>query len=103
MANSLVSVSLSNVPFETAAATIAESAGLRAFRTGSVVVIVTSERAKKIDDANLASSLKSIGEMVGPFCAGFGPTPPSDKELKEKIINAKMKVLTGELEKLRKK
>jgi hypothetical protein len=44
-----VTVSLTNVPFETAVSSLAEAAGLRAYRNGSAVVIVTAERAKAID------------------------------------------------------
>jgi hypothetical protein len=45
-----VTLALANAPFETAVAVLAEAAGLRAFRTGNAAVIVTPERAKKIEE-----------------------------------------------------
>lgn len=88
-----VSLSLSNVAFETAAASLAEAAGLRAYRTGNVVVIVTPDRAKQIEDA--ATKLVPMG--LG-FPGGESATDFRVKELEEKV-----KKLTEELEKSRKK
>ena len=50
-AKTTVTVTLANVPFETAAAALAEAAGLRAFRTGNVAVVVTPERARQLESA----------------------------------------------------
>jgi hypothetical protein len=46
-----ITVALTNVPFETAVSSLAEAAGLRAYRNGGAIVIVTPERAKAIDQS----------------------------------------------------
>lgn len=47
-AKTAVTASLANVPFETAVATLAEAAGLRAVRNGNTVLVVTAARAKEL-------------------------------------------------------
>jgi hypothetical protein len=94
-AKSSLTVHLTNVAFETATASLAEAAGLRAFRTGNVVVIVTTERAKQIDEQHARLNPAFLGPMVG--FAETGTTESKVKELEEKI-----KKLTEELEKAKK-
>lgn len=92
-----VTMSLSNVAFETAAASLAEAAGLRAFRTGNVVVIVTPERAKQIED--VTAKANSVAGLGGP---AVGLTSDgSDTRIKE--LEEKVKKLMDELEKSRKR
>jgi type II secretory pathway component HofQ len=95
-AKTAVSVNLSNVAFETAAASLAEAAGLRAFRTGNVVVIVTTDRAKQIED----TAAKSVPNGLG----GFSTLPESPaNEARVKELDEKVKKLMEDLEKSRKK
>lgn len=89
-AKTAISVNLSNVAFETAAASIAEAAGLRAFRNGNVVVIVTSERAKQAE-----------GESHR-LIQGMPPMLEDPLEAKLKALEEKVKKLTEELEKSKK-
>lgn len=66
-AKAMVNVGLSNVAFETAAGTLAEAAGLRAFRNGNVVVVVTAERAKQV-----ATEKSAVGILGGCMGVNFG-------------------------------
>ena len=84
-----------NVAFETAAASLAEAAGLRAFRTGNVVVIVTTERAKQVDEQFARLNPSFLGATVG-----FVDPGAADGKLKE--LEEKIKKLTEELEKSKK-
>jgi hypothetical protein len=104
-AKTAINVNLINVAFETATASIAEAAGLRAFRNGNVVVIVTAERAKQVDVMAALAATGSVGEFDKPFCAGFGESPNLAKlrQMQEQIIKAKMAKLTAELESLKQK
>jgi hypothetical protein len=72
-AKNRVSVALTNAPFETAVGTLAEDAGLRAFRNGNAAVIVTPERAKRLE-----SRL-----VTGPGCLPIDPD--AGRELQEQI------------------
>lgn len=114
-AKSLVSVRLSNVAFENAAATLSEAAGLRAFRSGNVVVIVTPERAKEVDKEAKSFGVAPWGNGQLPIGAGGISVEqleaiskllnhkPSDDDGKKKELEEKVKKLTEELEKLKKK
>jgi type II secretory pathway component GspD/PulD (secretin) len=128
-AKSAVTLTLSNVPFETAAAGLAEAAGLRAFRTGSIVVIVTAERAKSVESAadNLpgvllgggpgrpAMSLEELESISRIFAGKGGDADVVRRELQklrdERVtidaerqkLEEQVKKLTAELEKARKK
>ncbi len=97
-AKSPISASLANVAFETAAASLAEAAGLRAFRTGNVVVIVTPERAKQVEEKSMIISRGGILQGASALPVDTTATETRVKELDEKV-----KKLTEELEKLRKK
>jgi hypothetical protein len=89
-AKTAITVSLSNVAFETAAASLAEAAGLRAMRTGNVVVIVSAERAKHIEE--------KTAKMTTGFPLLQAPVEPSALETKVKELEDKIK----ELEKTKK-
>jgi hypothetical protein len=104
-AKTAITINLTNVAFETAAGSIAEAAGLRAFRNGNVVVIVTAERAKQLDVIAALAATGSVGEFDKPFCAGFGESPNLAKlrQMQEQILKAKMAKLTAELEALKQK
>jgi len=94
-AKSPVSVHLSNVAFETAAASLAEAAGLRAFRNGNTVVIVTPERAKQVDEQYARLNPSFLGPTIGFV-------DPGAAEAKLKELEEKIKKLTEELEKSKK-
>lgn len=112
-AQTKVSVGLSNVAFETAAASLAEAAGLRAFRTGNVVVIVTPERAKQLESPPDGGPRVALGglpggggimtlgelETVGRLFAN----KPVETDARRKELEDKVRKLTEELERLRKK
>jgi hypothetical protein len=100
-AKNSVSVSLSNVAFETAAATLAETAGLRAFRTGNVVVIVTPERAKQIEEVSAKAAVIGFGGLGGPAIGLSSDANATDARIKE--LEEKIRKLTEEMEKSRKK
>ena len=104
-AKALVSVALANAPFETAVATLAEAAGLRAYRTGNAAVLVIPERARRMGPAVGAG---------GPDVGGEArlATPDATDRLRRELARAdderkalaeKVKMLTAELEKLKKK
>lgn len=94
-AKTLVSVHLSNVAFETATASLAEAAGLRAYRNGNTVVIVTAERAKQIDEQHARLNPSFLGPTVG-----FADPGAADSKVKD--LEEKIKKLTEELEKSKK-
>ena len=88
-----VTVHLSNVAFETATASLAEAVGIRAFRNGNTVVIVTVERAKQIDE--------QASRLNPPFLgAGIGFADPIEAKVKE--LEEKVKKLMEDLEKSKK-
>jgi hypothetical protein len=101
-----VSLTLANVPFETATAALAEAVGLRAFRTGNVVVIVTPDRARQIE-------APPVGLAIGqPIPESRLATPEQSDRVRQELSRAdderkaleeKVKKLTEELEKLKKK
>ena len=82
-----VTISLSNVAFETAAAGIAEAAGLRAFRNGNVVVIVTPERAKEIENPETPLRV-GVGGLAG-IGGGSGMMTLDDLETIARVFNGK--------------
>jgi hypothetical protein len=107
-AKAQVTLTLANVPFETAAAALAEAAGLRAFRTGNVVVVVTAERAKQVEAAG-----QGAGIGIGcPVPESRLATPEQSDRLRQdlsradderKALEEKVRKLTEELEKSKKK
>jgi hypothetical protein len=111
-AETKVTVALSNVAFETAAASLAEAAGLRAFRTGNVVVLVTPERAKQLESPpdggprvtlgglGGAGSLMTLGELES--IARLFANKPVETEARRKELEEKVRKLTEELQKLKK-
>jgi len=112
-AQTKVTVGLSNVAFDTAAASLAEAAGLRAFRTGNVVVIVTPERAKQLESppdggprvalGGLAGAggIMTLGELetVGRLFAN----KPVETEARRKELEEKVRKLTEEMDRLKRK
>lgn len=110
-AKTAVTLTLSNVPFETAAASLAEAAGLRAFRTANVVVIVTPERAK------VAESAVTLVPGFGMGCMGQIGMAPDEMTVLARTLATKnveadaqrakleeqVKKLTADLEALKKK
>ncbi|HEX3151402.1 MAG TPA: hypothetical protein VHR66_25210 [Gemmataceae bacterium] len=127
-AKTAVTLTLSNVPFETAAAGLAEAAGLRAFRTGNIVVIVTAERAKSAEGAaesmpavmlnglgRGAISLEELESISRIFAGKGGDADTIRRELQKfrddrvagdaerQKLEEQVKKLTAELEKTKKK
>lgn len=123
-----VTVCLSNVAFDTAAAAVAEAAGLRAFRTRNVVVVVTPERAKQVEGTDgamrvaLGPQTVTVDELeaIARLFTGKAGTPEArldairrelekqrqDREQAEdekKELTDKVKKLEEELGKLKKK
>lgn len=97
-----VSLALANAPFETAVLALSEAAGLRAFRAGNAAVVVTPDRAKKIDEASATG--------FPGFCGNGGGDPVEQLRRDQtraaderKALEEKVRVLTEELEKLKKK
>ena len=107
-----LTISLANVPFEVAVSNLAEAAGLRAFRNGASVAIVTPERALQRE--------KSLGgSHVGGCCSfssGYGVKleeletiarlfggKMGDPDGRIKELEAKVRTLTDELQKARTK
>jgi hypothetical protein len=88
-----VSVALNNAPFDTAVAVLAEAAGLRAFRTGNAAVLVTPERAAKIE---------AVPTGLGGLCGGV-PGIPSEADRQRQALEEKVRLLSDEVEKLKKK
>lgn len=108
-AKAAITVNLSNVAFETAAASLAEAAGLRAFRTGNVVVIVTPERAKQAfagADMPPRIALGGLGGLGGNVLTldeltSIGKlfsAKPADADARRKELEEKIRKLTEELE-----
>jgi len=101
-----VTLTLANVPFETAAAALAEAVGLRAFRTGNVVVIVSPDRARQVE-------APPAGLVIGqPIPESRLATPESSDRMRQELSRAdderkaleeRVKRLTEELEKPKKK
>lgn len=90
-AKAAVSVALANAPFETAVATLAEAAGLRAFRIGNAAVLVTPERAKTIE--RITSGTLDVG----------GESRLATPDVQRQAVEEKVRLLTEELERLKKK
>ena len=99
-----VTVTLANVPLETAAAALAEAVGLRAFRTGNVVVVVTPERARQLE-----TPAPGVG---GPSLESRLATPEQSDRVRQdwsradeerKALEEKVRRLSEELEKLKRK
>jgi len=88
-AKASVSVTLANAPFETAVSALAEAAGLRAFRTGNAAVLVTPERARRIEQAGVGIETPE-SRLVTP-------------DAQRQALEEKVRLLTEELEKLKKK
>jgi hypothetical protein len=101
-AKAKVSVALSNAPFETAVGVLAEAAGLRAFRIGHAAVIVTPERARQIE--GLANGCPVPESQPGPSDqANQIRKDLSRADDERKALEEKVRKLTEELEKLKKK
>jgi hypothetical protein len=92
-AKAQISVALTNAPFETAVSVLAEAAGLRAFRTGNAAVLVTPDRAAKIDAAGQGMG-NGLCLPPGLFAAD------SDRV---RALEEQVKALTAQLEALKKK
>ena len=101
--------------FETAAARLAAAAGLRAFRTGNVVVIVTPERARQLESPPDGAPRVSLGGLGGFGGAGGLMTlaelesigrlfanKPVEAEARRRELEEKVRQLTEELQKLKK-
>ena len=83
-----VTVRLTNVPVETAVATLAEMAGLKMVRKGNVLLVTTSERAKDFDPPPPARPFfgGGGGGLGGAFMVP-NAAPPNEQieELKKKV------------------
>lgn len=101
-----VSVVLANAPFETAVAALAEAAGLRAFRTGNAAVLVTPERARRIEGAAGLTGVRDAGgesRLATPEALDR-PRPDGGRlDAGRQALEAKVQALTAELERLKKK
>jgi hypothetical protein len=103
-AKSLVSVALANAPFDTAVATLAEAAGLRAFRIGNAAVLVTPERAKGIE--RIASGFVDVGgesRLITPEGIDRLRQDRARIDAERRELEDKVRALTAELERLKKK
>lgn len=103
-AKAAVSVALANAPFETAVAALAESAGLRAFRIGNAAVLVGSERARQIE--HMVSGGSDVGgesRLVTPEGLDRLRQDRAKVEAERQALEEKVKILTAELERLKKK
>jgi hypothetical protein len=100
-----VSLALANAPFETAVLTLAEAAGLRAFRAGNAAVIVTAERAKRIEEATAPGFIEAggLGGIAAPDSVAGLRRELAKAEEDRKSLEAKVRVLMEEVEKLKKK
>jgi hypothetical protein len=89
-AKTSITARFTNVPVDTAVATLAESVGLTMARKGNVLLVTTAERAREFVPAPLANTLPG----------GFGPgisgvtTDPQVEELKKKVAELE-KVIEG--------
>jgi hypothetical protein len=105
-AKSLVSVALANAPFDTAVATLAEAAGLRAFRVGNAAVLVGPERARQIERAARLSSGPDVGgesRLATPDGLDRLRQDRARREAERQALEEKVQALTAELERLKKK
>lgn len=105
-AKSLVSVALANAPFDTAVATLAEAAGLRAFRVGNAAVLVGPERARQIEQAARLSSGPDVGgesRLATPDGLDRLRQDRARLEAERQALEEKVQALTAELERLKKK
>lgn len=105
-AKASVSVALANAPFETAVATLAEAAGLRAFRTGNAAVLVTTERARRIEQSDRLSSGPDVGgesRLATPDGLDRQHQDRARLETERQALAEKVQALTAELERLKKK
>jgi len=101
-AKAKVSVALANVPFETAVTLLSEAAGLRAFRVGHAALIVTPERARQVE--GLANGCPVVeGRLSTPDEGDRPGRDPGRAEEERKALEEKVRKLTEELEKLKKK
>jgi hypothetical protein len=93
---------------------LAEAAGLRAFRTGNVVVIVTPERARQLESPSDGGPRVSLGGLGGIGTGGLMTlgeletigrlfaNRPIETETRRKELEEKVRQLTEELQKLKK-
>lgn len=94
---------LTNVPVDTAVATLAEMAGLKLARRGNVLLVTTAERAKDFDPPPPPQPMGTIG--------GLGVVPQGDAaaelkaqvaELEKELAERKIAELEKKLEELKK-
>jgi hypothetical protein len=108
-----ISVSFANVPFESAVSGLADAAGLRAFRSGALVVVVSAERAKTIEGpfeqqgngggcCSFASGWTVKLEELESLARLF-PTKPAEADVRRKELEEKVRKLTEELERAKTK
>jgi hypothetical protein len=103
-AKAAVSVALANAPFETAVAALAESAGLRAFRIGNAAVLVDPGRARRIE--RMASGGPDGGgesRLATPDALDRLRPDRAKVEAERQVLEEKVRTLTAELERLKKK
>jgi hypothetical protein len=102
-----VSVSMANAPFETAVSVLAEAAGLRAYRTGNAAVIITPERAKRLEGAGVSTGMLDVGSsdsrLATPDHLDRLRQDRARLEADHQALEDKVRALTAELEKLKKK
>ena len=93
-AKMMISARFTNVPVDTAVATLAESAGLKMARKGNVLLVTTAERAKEFAPPALPNL-----QGLGGFGFGLGglPQDPQVEELKKKV--ADLEKIVDELKK----
>ncbi|WP_020473319.1 hypothetical protein [Zavarzinella formosa] len=104
--SAVVNLTISNVPFETAAMSLAEAAGLRVVKQGNVVMMVSQERFKELTPPTQAQSMVHFQgptgavynleelEVVGKLMNGIKPT---DSELlKREVEKLKQERLAAE-------
>jgi hypothetical protein len=82
-----VSLSLTNVTFETAAMTLAESSGLRAIKQGNVVLLVSEERFVELSPKAKGTALEELEiEQLAKLMQAIKPSKQdSRKEEVEKL------------------
>ncbi len=130
----VISVSLNNLPYESAISTLAEAAGLRAFRNGNAIVVLSAARAKTLEipqESGGGCCSFSVGgrsvslEELESIARLFPAARPIDAttaklgsltkeaaardsdflllQAEKSALEAKLKTLAEEVEKLRKK